>query len=542
MTSFNIADLFERVADAIPDRLAVVAGERRTTYAELDERATRFANVLTAEGTTPGDPVAILSENRMEWIEAMLGCFKARAVPINVNHRYARDEILHVLNDSRSVGLLMTQDHVERLGDTKAAVPALQFRLVVGAPTTGTTDYESAVKHAEADRPRIDRSGDDRYVLYTGGTTGVPKGVVWRMEDLFFAALRGGNLSGDPITAPDQIVDVLTADREPWLVTSPLMHGNGQWNSLLPLLTGRGVILWTGRRFDGGAIAALAEAERPHLLVLVGDAMALPFLDAVEGTTFDLGSIRVVASGGAMLSPTTKQRLEQVLETARIVDGFGASETGSSGTMVGSGSTTSLPRFRVGGDVAVLDDSLRPVAAGHVGRLARCGHIPVGYWNDPEKTEVTFPTDADGVRWAIPGDLARSEGDGTFTLLGRGSSCINTGGEKVHPDEVAHALKTHPGVDDALVVGVPDERFGETVAALIATGSDPGPDDDALRKYLRPILAGYKLPRRIVRVSRIRYTVQGKPDLEWATATATALTPGTGVGERSISVPAEVAP
>jgi fatty-acyl-CoA synthase len=298
-----------------------------------------------------------------------------------------------------------------------------------------------------------------------------------------------------------------------------MMHGNGQWNSLLPLLSGRGVVLWTGRSFDARAIAGLVEAERPQLLVLVGDAMALPFLDATESSSFDLSSLAVVVSGGAMLSPTTKDRLAKAVPSAMVVDGFGASETGSSGTMIGSGSD-SLPRFSVGPDVAVLNDDLEPVAPGEVGKLARRGHVPLGYWNDPAKTAATFPTDAAGTRWAVPGDLARLEDDGTLTLLGRGSSSINTGGEKVHPDEVAHAIKDHPSVLDALVIGVPDERFGQAVVALITTNADPAPDAEAIRTHLRPVLAGYKLPRRIVLVPEIRYTPQGKPDLKWAAAAA----------------------
>jgi fatty-acyl-CoA synthase len=442
----------------------------------------------------------------------MLGCFKARLVPINVNYRYTTDEILYVLDDAATKFLvaeakLLRRDPrlIERLDGS--------HRLVVmdGQSANG---YERALADSSPLRYAEQRSGDDRYVLYTGGTTGKPKGVVWRVEDLFFAALRGGNLHGNPIGIPDEILDVLVPEPEPWLVTSPMMHGNGQWNSLLPLLTGRGVVLWTGSRFDGAAVSALATKEQVRLLVLVGDAMALPFLDAVEAGGLNVASIKVVASGGAMLSPAVKSRLQAALPKARIVDGFGASETGSSGTMVGS-DDESLPRFTVGADVAVLDECLRPVRVGEVGRLARRGRVPLGYWRDQPKTEATFPTDSNGVRWAIPGDLARLEGDGTVTLLGRGSSCINSGGEKVHPDEVTNAIKAHQGVIDALVVGIPDVRFGQAVAALVVT-SQPGPTDEDLRAHLRSRLAGYKLPRHIRRVSEVRYTAQGKPDLAWA--------------------------
>lgn len=514
MATFNLADLFEVVADAIPDRLALVAGPVRRTYGELDDRTNRVGNALLSMGVVPGDHIGVLAANRAEWLEVMLGCFKARAVPINVNYRYTTNEILHVLGDAATSVLVVEAKLLNRHPGLRGLAETHQLLVIDEDSESG---YEAAVASASSHRYPSQRSGDDRYVLYTGGTTGLPKGVVWRVEDLFFAALRGGNLRGEPIGTPEAIVDLLSPAPEPWLVTSPMMHGNGQWNALLPLLTGRGVVLWTGSRFEGGAIAQLARRERVHLLVLVGDAMAVPFLDALRGHAHGLSSLAVVASGGAMLSPTTKARLQAALPAVRIVDGFGASETGSSGTMVGTG-TRGLPRFTVGEDVAVLNEELRPVAAGETGRLARRGRVPLGYWRDEAKTASTFPTDEDGVRWAVPGDLARLELDGTVTLLGRGSSCINTGGEKVHPDEVAHAIKSHPGVADALVVGVPDERFGQAVAALVVVNSAE-PTDDELLAYLRTQLAGYKLPRCVKRVAAIRYTAQAKPDLTWASTT-----------------------
>ena len=519
MRAFNIADLFEIVAATVPDRPALVAGDVRLTYRELDERSSRVAAVLRSLGVEPGQHVAVLSGNRAEWLELLLGCFKARCAPININHRYTADEIAYVLRDSEAA-VLVAEASLAPLVASIGDLARVHSVITIGdADLPGAVSYEDELAAADLSSTSGPRSGDDPYVLYTGGTTGSPKGVVWRSEDLFFAALGGGNPAGAPIQTPEELAAVLNEKWEPWLVTSPMMHGNGQWNSLLPLLSGRGVVLWTGRSFDAQAIAGLVETERPQLLVLVGDAMALPFLDATSSTSFDLSSLAVVVSGGAMLSPATKARLEKAVPGAMIVDGFGASETGSSGTMIGSGAD-SLPRFNVGPDVAVLDEELQPVAPGEVGRLARRGHVPVGYWNDPAKTAATFPTDAAGVRWAVPGDLARLEDDGTLTLLGRGSSCINTGGEKVHPDEVAHAIKDHPSVTDALVVGVPDERFGQAVVALITSTADPAPDHEAIRTHLRPVLAGYKLPRRVVLVPEIRYTPQGKPDLAWAAAAA----------------------
>ena len=531
MTTFNIADLFEITADTVPDRLAMVAGVERRTYAELDVRATRFANHAAVSGLVVGSHIAVLAMNRIEWMEAMLGAFKARLVPINVNYRYTADELRHVLADGDVVALVVERGYLPLVAEILPELPQLRHVMVLEdgtveseAPDTveGAVDYESALAAASTDRATIERSSDDRYILYTGGTTGAPKGVVWRSEDLFFAALAGGNPGGTPITTPHELADRIVDSRQPWLVTSPMMHGNGQWNSLVPLLTGRGVVLWTGRRFDAAAIAEIAASEAVFLLVLVGDGMAVPMTEVLERRGIGgLEALRMITSGGAALSPTTKLRLGDLLPRATVVDGFGASEMGSSGRMVGKGEGGS-PRFTVGDDTLVLDDDLLPVDAGRTGQLARRGHVPIGYWKDDAKTSATFRVDADGVRWSIPGDLARLELDGTVTLLGRGSTCINTGGEKVHPEEVAGALKLHPGIADVVVVGVPDTRFGQSVAAVLVERAGKTVDVDSLRDHLRPVLAGYKAPRHLVRVDEIAYTAQGKPDLRWASDLAVA--------------------
>jgi 3-oxocholest-4-en-26-oate---CoA ligase len=532
LTTFNLADLFEIAADAVPERTALVAGDdRRLSYADLDQRATRVGRHLVEAGVGPGDHVAVLSWNRAEWLEAMLGAFKARAVPVNVNYRYVEAELGYLLSDADAVALVAERSFLDAIERIRGQLPRLSHVVVIedgSGLDGGAVRYEDAIAGASPERAFGARSGDDRYLLYTGGTTGAPKGVEWRSEDLFFAALSGGNPGGAPIDRPAGLRDVIPDAPQPWLVTSPLMHGNGQWNSLTPLLTGRGVVLWTGHRFDAVAVAGLVTEERPQVLVLVGDGMALPFVDAVAAAPdrFDLTSVAVIASGGAILSPSVKRRLLELMPGCLIVDGFGASETGTSGTLVGDGGDGS-PRFSVRSDTAVLDDDLRPLAPGSgvVGRLARRGRIPLGYWNDAEKTARTFPTDADGTRWAIPGDLAVHEADGTIRLLGRGSSCINTGGEKVHPDEVESALKSHPQVRDAFVVGIPDDRFGERVAAVITVRGDQAPDVDEVRSFLRPLLAGYKAPRQVVVVPSLQYTPQGKPDSRWAKdAVAASLT------------------
>jgi acyl-CoA synthetase (AMP-forming)/AMP-acid ligase II len=522
---FNLADLFEVTADAVPDRLAIVAGDARLTYAALDERATRVANHCSSAGLEAGEHVAVLAANRVEWMETMLGAFKARLVPLNVNYRYTADELLHVCRDGDVVAIVVERGFLPLVAQIRDRLPLVRHVVVLDDGTSevfppGAVAYETALDAASPERAELQRSPDDRYILYTGGTTGAPKGVVWRGEDLFFAALAGGNPGGAPISSPDELAERIVPERQPWFVTSPMMHGNGQWNSMVPLLSGRGVVLWTGRRFDPGAIADIAAAESVFLLVLIGDGMAVPMVELLERRGTDgLDHLRMVTSGGAPLAAATKQRLAALLPQATVVDGFGASEMGSSGRMVGKGDG-GAPRFTVAADTFVLDDELRPVAAGEVGKLARSGHVPLGYWKDDAKTQATFPVDARGVRWAIPGDLARLEHDGTVTLLGRGSTCINTGGEKVHPEEVAGALKSHPAVADAVVVGVPDPRFGQSVAAVVVERPGTTVELAALREHLRPLLAGYKAPRHLVTVDAIVYTAQAKPDLRWASDVA----------------------
>jgi fatty-acyl-CoA synthase len=531
MLTWNLADLFGHVAAAIPDRLAVSSPLADRSYGALDTNATSFARHLVASGVEPGERVAILSWNRVEWLEAMIGCFRAGAVPINVNYRYVDEELEYILDDSDSIAIVCEPDFLDMVRRVRQAVPMLSRSIVLdgpgGAPTgvgrlaeDELTWTAALVSGADAAVELPQPSPDDRYILYTGGTTGMPKGVVWRQEDIFLGAMT--NLV-DP-EEPAEVLAELSPERAPWLVTSPLMHGNGQWNSLRPLIAGNGVSLWTERRFDPDLVIRQAAADRAQLVVLIGDGMARPFADALrgmldQGVAPDLTSVAALASGGAILSPAVKEELAELLPDALIVDGFGASESGGNGVLVGTGDG-GAPRFQMKPDTTVLDDDDRPMApgTGHTGRLARTGHIPLGYHKDPEKTAATFPTDDQGRRWAVPGDAARLEADGTITVFGRGSNCINTGGEKVFPEEVEAKIKAHPGVHDAFVLGRPDERFGQRVAAVIARrpGSDASLDD--VRAFLREHLAGYKLPKEAVFVDQMSYTGPGKPDYSWAKA------------------------
>ena len=535
---FNLADLFELVVDTVPDRLALVAGDVRLTYRELDARADRVARHLGSSGRPPGAHVGILARNRAEWVEAMIGCYKARAVPINLNFRYVAPELRYVVDNADLEVLVYERELSQLVADSLAGgAPDRPLELLViedgtdpsddpVAASTGTspTRYEDALDAAEGGRDSAPRSPDDLYILYTGGTTGMPKGVMWRQEDIFFAAMGGGGWGAEPIAAADELAGRLNTDEDgriPMLVVGPLMHGNAQWAMWNAFMMAGTAVLYTEHHFDPDRILRLIGDERVVSSALVGDAMARPLaetLAAAPAGTYDVSTLLVIGSGGAMLSAAVKADLAAQLPGAMIMDRFGSSEAGAQGAVeVGA----SGPKFVMSDDTAVLDDDLRPLAPGdgRIGRLARTGRIPVGYYQDEAKTAATFPTDGDGVRWSVPGDLASIGPDGVITVHGRGSASINSGGEKIFPEEVEAAIKAHPDVYDAIVVGLPDERFGERVAAVVRLrdGADTLGLDD-LGRHCRDHVAGYKVPRELLLVGEIPLTAAGKPDTSAAKA------------------------
>ncbi len=527
--TLNLADLFEVVVDAAPARLALVAGDERRTYAELEARANRLAHHLIARGIEPGDWVGIYSWNRAEWAEAMIACYKARAVPINVNYRYVEAELAYLFGNADLRGLIFEREFSPLVGKVAPELPQLDVFVVIedGTEPDGSlagldvVSYEDALAEADPAREFAPRSSDDLYVLYTGGTTGMPKGVKWRSEDIYLGAMSGAR-GNAPLDSPEDLAQYAEQPGSVSFALAPLMHGGAQW-SLWSLLTTAGtVVLWCGRGFDADAILRITEQEHVIGISLIGDAMARPLVEtyAADPARYDLSGLALIGSGGAMLSQGVREQLEQHLPHVRIADSFGASETGFNGTS--SGVAT---RFAVGPGTTVLDDALRPVppGSGVVGLLARSGHIPLGYHKDDAKTVTTFLVDPDGKRWVVPGDLATVEADGEITVFGRGSQIVNTGGEKVYPEEVEAALKTHPEVFDAVVVGVPDERFGERVAALVVWREGREPDVDALRAHARTLVAGFKVPKEIHVLDTMQRTPAGKPDYRWAKARATAL-------------------
>jgi acyl-CoA synthetase (AMP-forming)/AMP-acid ligase II len=528
---FNIADLFESIADAIPQRPALVSGSTQLTYAELDARANRLAHALRERGIRAGDHVGLFLYNGNEFLEAMLAAFKIRAVPININYRYVEEELAYLFANADLAALFVQRELAPRALAVADRVPTLKTIVVVedDSPRTqhpDTLDYEPMLASSSPERRFDARSGRDHYIIYTGGTTGLPRGVVWQHEDVFYAGLQGGNAGGDPIQKPEELAPLVASKEEPltFLPTAPFIHGAAQWAALIGWFGGGKVVLSPGRSFNATQVCELVVREQVNTLLIVGDAMARPLVDALRAGSYEMSSLIVIASAGAVLSDVVKDELQAQLPNVMILNNFGATETGHQG-MVGFGEASEgKPTFAMDESSTVLGDDYKPITPGSgiVGKLARRGHLPIGYYKDPEKTAATFVT-IDGERWVIPGDLATIQEDGRITVFGRGAVCINTGGEKVFPEEVEAALKAHPGVVDAVVVGVPDEKWGQRVAAVV----QPRPGADltlgSLEAHCRTRVAGYKIPRQLALVDQMVRHPSGKPDYRWAAETARAV-------------------
>jgi len=534
---FNIADLFESVADVVPGRVAVVCGDRRLTFAELDERSTRVANALIAQGVKPGDHIGLYLFNRTEFLELMLAAFKIRAVPININYRYVEEELAFLLSNANVVAVAYETELAPKVATVRERIGSLRTCIEVGggreAPQgSGVFAYDAFLASASAERRFDRRSGGDTYIIYTGGTTGMPRGVMWRHEDVFFAGLQGGNPGGPPIERAEELAINARERTEPltFLPAAPFIHGAAQWAALIGLFGGGKIALVPGRSFNAKALCKLIEAEKVNTLTLVGDAMVRPLVEALAepGASYDLSSLIVISSAGALLSDSVKEALVAHLPNLMIIDSFGATEAGHQGSSLpAEEGQPRRPKFIMDDTSTVFDENMKPVVpgSGNIGRLARRGRIPVGYFNDPEKTAATFIT-VDGVRWVVPGDLATIEEDGLITVFGRGAVCINSGGEKIFPEEVEAALKAHADVLDAVVVGVPDERWGQRVAAIVQARSGRNLTLDLLDAHCRTRIAGYKVPRELKVVDEIARHPSGKPDYRWAAAVAAGALPG----------------
>jgi len=514
--ALNIADLFEHAADAFPDRVAVICGDHSTSYARLEERANRLAHYLAEHGVGAGSHVGFYAHNSIEVVEVLLAAYKLRAVAINVNYRYVENELRYLFTDADLVALVHDPQYADRVAAVRPDAPGLRCVLPFGP------EYEAALAAASPQRDFEPRSDNDVYMLYTGGTTGYPKGVIWRHEDVW-RTLGGG-------------IDFMTGQRleDEWeqtrrgkeigglvrLSLAPMIHGNAQWATLAALFSGDTVVLMP--RFDPAEIWQAVERHQINVMVIIGDAMARPLIETFLAGAYDASSVIYLNSSAALFSPAVKDQYVQALPNVMVTESIGASEIGFAGIgLIESGAEMrDGPKVSPGPDTIVIDDDGRPAGVGVVGRLARGGHIPLGYYKDPDRTAALF-TEVDGVRYAMPGDYARLEEDGRVTLLGRGNTCVNTGGEKVFPEEVEGALKSHPDVFDALVIGVPDERLGQRVAALVQPRTPGELDLAALEAHVRAQVAGYKVPRTIWLVDEVGRTPSGKPDYTWARKYAT---------------------
>lgn len=533
---WHFADIWEVVADAVPDQEALVHGTTRRSWAEYEDRAARLAQVFTDHGLKPDAKVALFSYNNPEYLEAQFGIFKFRGVPINVNYRYFETELVYLFENSDSEALVFQAQFAERIAAIRDRLPNIKLFLEIddgsGGHLEGAVNFEEAIKTTEP-MPRIERSEDDIYMLYTGGTTGMPKGVMYRHGDFSAGLLLGYDVRGlpRPTSAAELSLVVKTlrdTGASPRSIPGcPLMHGTGMWlGAMIPHHMGGTVVTFTNTHFDAHALWQLASDENVSDIAIVGDAFAKPMLKALEaakagGAPFDLTSLALLISSGVMFTTDVKRGILEHIDCT-IFDAMGSTE-GSMGSSVMNRETpaSETAKFVMNETTKVFTDDGREVqpGSGEIGMIANGGFTPIGYFKDKEKSAVTF-REVGGHRYSFPGDYATIAEDGTLVLLGRGSVCINTGGEKVFPEEVEEAVKSHPDVYDCLVVGVTDERFGERVTAVTSFqgGKDVGEAD--LIEWLHGKIAGYKLPRSIVAVPEVQRAANGKADYKWAKQTA----------------------
>ncbi|MEU9343261.1 acyl-CoA synthetase [Streptomyces sp. NPDC048278] len=531
---YNLADLFESVVDVASDREALVyvdhpgtGAERRLTYAELDAAANRIGHHLIDSGIRPGEHLGLHLYNGIEYLQTVFGCMKARVVPVNVNYRYVEDELVYLYRDADLVALVFDAEFDDRVAAALPRTPKLRHLVRVGEPTSELKALPFAEAEAAGSPGRgfPARSGDDQFIIYTGGTTGMPKGVMWRQEDLFFAGLGGGAPTGEPVKRPEELAERVAAGGTgiTFFPTPPLMHGTSTLTSLIGFNFGQRVVIH--RKFVPEEVLRTIAREKVTSMSLVGDAMLRPLIDALNGPMkgTDCSALFSVSSSGAILSETVRRLFTELVPNAVLLNNFGSSESGFNGTATDDSGAGSGFRVRVNSRTQVVDPATHePVAVGEIGRVAQSGHVPLGYYNDPAKTAETF-FEKDGRRWVLLGDMATVDEDGVVTVLGRGSQCINTGGEKVYPEEVEQALKSHPDVYDALVAGVPDAKWGNHVAAVVqlrAGAEQPSLAD--IQTHCRSRLAGYKVPRQLVIAEAIQRSPSGKADYRWARETAVA--------------------
>ncbi|MGO9034373.1 acyl-CoA synthetase [Mycobacterium sp.] len=527
--ALNIADLAEHTIDAVPDRIALICGDEQLTYAQLEEKANRLAHYLIDQGVKKDDKVGLYCRNRIEIVIAMLGIVKAGAILVNVNYRYVEGELRYLFDNSDMVALVHERQYSDRVANVLPDTPNVKTILVVedgsdvedsAYQSYGGVEFYSAIAQGSPERDFGERSGDDIYLLYTGGTTGFPKGVMWRHEDIYRVLFGGTDFATGEFVKDEYDLAKAAAANPPMIryPIPPMIHGATQSATWMSIFSGQTTVL--APEFDAEEVWRTIHEHKVNLLFFTGDAMARPLLDALnKDNDYDLSSLFLLASTAALFSPSIKEKLLELLPNRVITDSIGSSETGFGGTsIVAAGAPHSGgPRVTIDHRTVVLDEDGNEVKPGSGARgfIAKKGNIPVGYYKDEKKTAETFKT-INGVRYAIPGDYAQVEQDGTVTMLGRGSVSINSGGEKIYPEEVEAALKGHPDVFDALVVGVPDARYGQHVAAVVQARPGSRPTLSELDSFVRAEIAGYKVPRSLWLVDEVKRSPAGKPDYRWA--------------------------
>ncbi|MEE8559019.1 MAG: acyl-CoA synthetase [Myxococcota bacterium] len=534
--SWNLGDIFDAVAGAVPpDAPALLHGDRKVTWSQLDQRSNSLARQLQARGARPDDKVAFYMRNRPEYMELLLACFKARLVHANINFRYVSDEIHYILDNSDARFVVFAGEFGELVTKLRDRLPKVVGYVQIddGSPRVPFAEaYEELVEEAASGPLDVERSPDDLLLLYTGGTTGMPKGVMWRSDDLWEALGRGANATNGN-TASETLEEHTERIRSQGpaarhLSACPLMHGTGLFTSIGALANGGTIVTLESPRLDADELWRAVERHKVNSCAIVGDAFAKPMLRALDEKpgAYDLSSMVYIISSGVMFSTEVKKGLLKHHPGMVLADSFGSSEAVGFGMSVTTAQgETRTARFQIGERVKVFTEEGREVkpGTGEAGLVARGGPIPLGYYKDAEKTASTFKV-IDGVRYSIPGDYCRVEEDGTLTLLGRGSVCINTGGEKVYPEEVEEALKEHVDVDDAVVVGLPDEKWGQAIVGVVQLR--PGAaafDEEQLRQHVKDRLAAYKCPKRVLAVDTTDRAPNGKADYAATTKLAQTL-------------------
>ncbi|MEH6519383.1 MAG: AMP-binding protein [Halioglobus sp.] len=525
MTDWNLADCLDTIAAIRGDRPAIIQGSNTVSWQSFENNATRIADWFSRCGVSAYDQVALYTYNHIAYLEASYGCLKASFVPVNINYRYKEEELLYLFNNSDAQAVVIHSDFLSQFRVILPKLPKIRAVLVLDGEGTSLDDwpgvhcrhYDEVLAEEPGEPLKSGRSGDDMIFIYTGGTTGMPKGVMWRQKDLY-QTLAGGTLAPPP-TSPELFRQFITDDPNPLkvLILPPLMHGTAFFSSIVALLAGGTVVLSSNyTSFDAGEVWSLVEQQQPNALSIVGDTFSMPLLNELRSKSYDISSLEFIASAGALWSNKVKAGLLEYHSGLKLFDGLGSSEAHNIGTSITTADNIDdpIPRFSFGSNTLLVSEDMKPldIVPGAKGMIAVGGARPVGYYKDTVKSDQTFII-IDGRNCTLSGDWAEVNEDGeSFTLLGRGSVCINTGGEKVFPEEVEGALKQYEGIVDVVVVGLPDERWGEIIVGVVSTEPEIVVEPASLIAFVKGKLANYKSPKHIVILPDIYRSPAGKAD------------------------------